>query len=302
MSPVALIMVALLAAPTPFVGDLGGYLEESSTAEFSGEQLVKCETPDGPRDSLFQIAQADGVAFAWADGGDEVVVSLGTGVATAATSDEVDPAQVGVGPADLYETVSADPVTYLGRNAVEVSIERDGTERVRLVVDHDSGAVLRTRTLAADGETYCDRRLISFAPGAVGIPALDAPEPTTEALGESPSELPSELEGFTLVDTFAIEAGTLSYFSDGFFSFGVAMTDRPLGFPAGSNVVRVPDERGDYRRSYEAGRVTVAWTSTSGSLALIGDTPPDMTDEILAGLPAPLDPGFFERIWSRFFG
>ncbi|CAN5841033.1 hypothetical protein BH23ACT5_BH23ACT5_12910 [soil metagenome] len=306
MTPLAVVFAVLIAVPGP-VADVGGHLERSGEADFSGEQLVTCDTPDGPRDSLFQIAQVDGSVLAWEIGSDEVLVSIGGGLTAMVTgggSETVvlEGSTAGNAPVS-YETHDTSSVSYLGRDSQEVSMHRDGTERVRMVIDTETGVVVRMRTFDADGTIYCDRRLISFSPGNGGVPDFDVDHDgeAVQRLEEAPSMLPEELAGFELVDTYAMEDGTLSYYSDGFFSFGVVVTDRPLGFAAGSQIVTDDTARGEYRRSYEAGRVTVAWTSATGSVAFIGDTPPDLTEEALEGLPDPVNPNLLERIWNRLF-
>jgi hypothetical protein len=37
-------------------------------------------------------------------------------------------------------------------------------------------------------------------------------------------------------------------------------------------------------------------------MAMVGDLPPDMHEGVLAGLPAPEDPGLFQRLWRSLFG
>jgi hypothetical protein len=203
-----------------------------------------------------------------------------------------------------YVVAEEVPTTYLGRDALEVTIERDGVERINLTIDIGTDAVVRTIVFDDDGNTYCDRRLVSFTPGEVTD--LDSLEPIdadpAEPIDSAPAELPEATHGFRLLDTYQLDEGTLSYYSDGFFSFGAVMTERPVGFEEAAEVVVVEAETGRYRRSYVAGRVTVAWASASGNMALVGDLPPDLVEDVLSDMPAPVGTGFFERIWSRLFG
>jgi hypothetical protein len=37
-------------------------------------------------------------------------------------------------------------------------------------------------------------------------------------------------------------------------------------------------------------------------MALVGDLPPDMHEDVLAGLPTPTDPGLLQRLWRSLFG
>ncbi|HSO49614.1 MAG TPA: hypothetical protein VLS86_03630, partial [Acidimicrobiia bacterium] len=57
-----------------------------------------------------------------------------------------------------------------------------------------------------------------------------------------------------------------------------------------------------YARSFSPGQVAMAWETLAGGMALVGDLPPDMHEGVLAGLPAPEDPGLFRRLWRNLFG
>lgn len=306
MSFAALLLSALVVG-TPVSADLGGYLERSAEAEFSGEQLVSCETPDGGRSSVFNLAQQDGTVVAWEGGEDTPMVGVAPGLSVTATGETVEASVVEGSPVvdgDEYSVEEIGESTYLGRPVVEVSLARDGTERVRMTIDSDTDALLRTITYTEDGSRYCDRRLVSFDEDLGDVPelAVDAePEPASP-IDESPEELPSSIEGFDLVDTYPLEDGSLSYYSDGYFSVGVAITDRPISFGNSDEVVEFSARDGSYRRSYQAGSVTVAWEAGAGNMVAIGDLPPDLLDSFLAELPPPDSGSFFDRIWTRLFG
>lgn len=306
MNSGVLLLVAAMAG-TGLTGDVGGYLERSAEAEFSGEQYVSCATPDGERTAVFDVAQVEGTVVAWAGSDGAPILTMGPGRSATISGDEVEAAVVeGSGVADGSDAFEVGPTsdgTYLGREVVEVSLLRDGEERVLLTVDTETDAVMRARTFDAGGDLYCDRRMLTFTAGTAEMPdvgniEVEAESPTDDV----PALLPSEIEGFALLDTYTLDDGTLSYYSDGYFSAGVVVTDRPLGFGPEDEITTVSDEAGEYRRSYQAGSVTVTWESDAGNVAVIGDVPPDLLDSILEGLPAPSSEGFFGRMWSRLFG
>lgn len=305
MNGLAAALAVLLSVPAVALGDLGGYLERSAAAEFSGEQAVSCDTPDGARSSVFQLTQADGSVAAWSAADADSVVTVGPGLAAARTGDETDAAVVEAVESNdsspSYRIGESEQVIFLGRDADEVSILRDGIQRVLLTVDVDSDVVVRTRTYEEDGDLYCDRRMISFQPGVSDVPVMAAQADVEPAvpLDDAVVNLPREVEGFLLLDTYPVADGTLSYYSDGFFTFGVVLTDRPVGIDA--DAVVFPADTGSYRRVYEAGRVTMAWSAGSQSIALIGDMPPDLTDAVLEELPAPESRSLLSRIWDRLF-
>lgn len=303
----AALVVAALVVGAPMSADLGGYLERSSEAEFTGEQLVACETPDGRRSAVFNLAQTDGTVVAWEGGEDTPMVGVAPGLSVTVTGEAVESAVVEGSPvvdSDRYTVEEGGESTYLGRPVSEVSLVRDGTERVRMTVDSDTDAVLRTITYADDGSAYCDRRLLSFEEDISGVPelAVDAAVEPASPIDDPPGELESTIEGFELVDTYSLDGGTLSYYSDGFFSAGVAVTRRPISLGETDDVVELEAEEGKYQRSYQAGSVTVTWEADAENMVLIGDLPPDLLQSFLDELPPPAQNNFFDRIWSHLFG
>lgn len=301
------LIVAGLVVGAPVSADLGGYLERSSEAEFTGEQLVACETPDGRRSSVFNLAQTDGTVVAWEGGEDAPLVGVAPGLSVTVTGEAVESAVVegsAVVDSDQYTIEEGGESTFLGRPVSEVSLVRDGTERVRMTVDSDTDAVLRTITYADDGSPYCDRRLLSFEEDLTGVPelAVDAAADPASPIDEHPDDLEQTIEGFELVDTYSLDGGTLSYYSDGFFSAGVAVTRHPIDLSESDDVVEFGAEGGTYQRSYQAGSVTVTWKADAGNMVLIGDLPPDLLESFLDELPPPGQDNFFDRIWSRLFG
>lgn len=303
----SVLLVAAAMAATPVMADLGGYLERSAEAEFSGEQLVACETPDGARSSVFNLAQVDGTVVAW-EAGDEVpIVAVAPGLSVTVTGDEVEASVVEGNPvaeSDLYSVGSAREITYLGRPAEEVPLMREGDERVRLVVDSATDVVVRTYTYDGDGSLYCDRRLLSFQLDVSDVPSvvLSAEVEAATPIDSAPEQLPETIEGFSLVDTYSLDEGTLSYYSDGFFSAGVVLTTRPITFSQNDDVVEIDLDSGEYRRSHQAGVATITWVSGAGNMAVIGDLPPDLLDALVSDLPDPVRENFFDRIWNRLFG
>lgn len=308
MNPAVMVVVAVMALPVSLHGDLGGYLERSAGAEYSGEQLVSCDTPDGSRDSLLQITQVEGKVMARTDDSAAPIVTAAFGMSATVTDTDVKAVSVEGsdtdGDEDSYTVGRVSSTRFLGRNADKVEVLRNDVKRVEMTIDAATGAVVRSKSFNADGSLYCDRRMVDFVEGASLAPVNVAADDTERLvpLDEKPPGLPETISGFVLADTYPLEEGTMSYYSDGFFSFGVVMTERSIGFDSGVDVVEVPGGKGDYERAFEAGRVTVAWENSDGHLALIGDLPPDLLEPVLAALPGPSTPGFFDRIWARLFG
>jgi negative regulator of sigma E activity len=176
----------------------------------------------------------------------------------------------------------------------------NGQVRAELVTDDAVGALLRVVTYGADGEVYCERRFIAFDTGVPTLRSSDTPsEPTLQAYDSSGS-LPEQLGGFARLDSYEDDDGfVFGYYSDGFFSFAVFETPSVVRLNESSEVTF---DESTYGRAFTPGQVTYSWETPNGGLALIGDLPPDMHPEILAGLPDPHAAGIFRRIWRSLFG
>lgn len=307
MNPIAPLILSVVLTGTAVAGDLGGYLERSAESEFAGEQLVACDTPDGDRSSLFQIAQSEGIVTAWVSGDSEIpIVTVGPGTSSIIEGETVEATLIegtAMEGEEVYSVGEEADTTFLGRPALDVSLLRDGSERVRLTVDVETGAVVRTRVYDGSGDLFCDRRLLSFETGTVTLPVGTeaAVEQESAEPISAPDLLPTEIADFQLLDTYQLDDGTLSYYSDGFFSAGVVLTHRPISLGV-DDAVTFRLGGAEYLREYEAGTVTVTWTTEAGNMALVGDLPPDLLAEVVDGLPAPSHRGFFGRIWRTLFG
>ena len=114
------------------------------------------------------------------------------------------------------------------------------------------------------------------------------------------SLLPENIGDFALLDAYVDDAGlTFGYYSDGFFSFAVFESPVEIVLDGGVDHL-VEGHR--YLREFSPGQVTYTWPVQGGGMALIGDLPPDMHDQVLGELPSPYDAGFFRRLWRNLFG
>jgi hypothetical protein len=103
-----------------------------------------------------------------------------------------------------------------------------------------------------------------------------------------------------LLDAYVDDAGlTFGYYSDGFFSFAVFESRVEIVLDGGVDHLV---EGHSYLREFSPGQVTYTWPVQGGGMALIGDLPPDMHDQVLEELPSPYDAGFFRKLWRNLFG
>lgn len=307
MRRLSTLVLAALVVPATSAGatELDELLEQSREAAYSAEQAISCSTPDGVRDAVVRITQSGGEMTVASSVGDDVEVKSGDGGWTLSrhggvvASTSVEGKESEVEP--LYVVEDLGEKIALGRDATAYRLVRDGVIRAELVFDDDTGAMVATTTYTEDGETYCQRRFISFDPTDPGLVTVETT--TVDELEIAPivdSRLPEEIVGFERLDLYEDPLGfRFAYYSDGFFSFAVFETPTTVRLDAGGTV----DLEGfRYGRSFSPGQATYAWEVTSGGMALVGDLPPDLHDEVLAALPKPDTPNFFRRIWRSLFG
>lgn len=300
-----LVVVVLLAVPSvALAADLDELLEESKGASYSAEQLISCDTEDGVRDVLIELEQKGGEIRYGNRSDDDPQIFSGHG----GWSGPSGASQLEAGPEtalnstvveNVYTVDDGIPTEYLGRSATSYTLTRGDTVRAALVVDDELGVFLSVVSYDADGAVYCERRFVSFDPDPPDWKATPSTETETLDL-TAETDLPDRLGDFVLVDVFSDNAGlTLAYYSDGFFSFAVFESGLPI---EATDTTSVKTARGTYQREYTPGQVTYTWLVERGGMALIGDLPPDLHEDVLANLDAPTQPGFFNRLWRSIFG
>ena len=312
MRRTSLLLALVLLTPAITAADLSTYLERSSTAQFQGEQVVTCSTPDGVRDAVLEIISRGGELVVTSPVGEGQFLSAGYGVLAVAAPDgsvratEVASATDGPGPS-LYGIDRASPGMYLGRPTETILVERQGELRAQMTFDAATGALLRSVVFDGDQRVYCDARMVSFD---TNVDSAASPPPasgevrvlqTTDSFDAR--ALPDEVEGFRRLDQYAYDdSSVLAYYSDGFFAFTVLHSRRPVTLQTSEPLTEVEADGGSYQRLYGPGTALYVWESRLGGLAMFGDLPPDLQERVLAGLPRPGKPSFFIRWWRRLFG
>lgn len=297
--------LGLFAIPaTALATDLDELLESSGDASYTAEQLITCDTPDGVRDVLIDLEQKGGeIRYGNRSQNDPEIWSGNGGWSGPTGGSKIKPKAEGSPEAEVsngtYTLDEGSPTQYLGRSATSYVLMNGDVSRAELVVDDELGVFLSVTSFDANGETYCERRFVSFeatTPDWTSAPAADGQtlDPQSE------TTLPDILGDFRLVDVFSDNSGlTFAYYSDGFFSFAVFQS--PVTIQA-LDSFDYSNDNGSYHREFTPGQVTYTWTVSSGGMALVGDLPPDMHEAVLAGLEYPSDPGFLNRLWRRIFG
>lgn len=301
----ALVVVFTMVPVTAASGaELDELLSRSQEATYSAEQIINCSTPDGDRDALVRIDQVGDELRVTSSVSDEVEIVAGAGGWTLTRGGGL-VAEAIVDASDvsaqaLYVVDDEGAVDYLGRAAMAYLLIRDGAPRAELVVDDETGAVVKAVTLTIDSEVYCERRFVSLStdPPEFEVKANDAEK--TALMAIESSTLPQSVAGFELLDQYYDEEGfTFVYYSDGFFSFALFETPQAVALPD-ARVVEF--DSGAYQRAFTAGQVAYVWETRDGGVALVGDLPPDLHAAVLAEMPHPEDPGFFRRWWRSVFG
>lgn len=302
---IAVVATLVLVPASPALADdLSELLERGADASYSAEQIITCSTPDGVRDAVVHIAQGDEGIHIAAPVQDDVEVTSGRGGWVLSREGAVVNGVVVEGVGEVgesrYEVDDGRAAAFLGRKVALYRMWDGDLLRAELIIDGQTGAVMRAITYNSDGSIYCERRFIAFDPTPPAIQPLAADtvehyQPVTET-----TRLPLELAGFTLLDAYLDQDGLVfGYYSDGFFSFAVFETPAPVELAEPSEV---ETDLGAYERSFSPGQVTYVWEIRTGGMALIGDLPPDMHEAVLADLPVPERQGWLGRLWRSLFG
>jgi hypothetical protein len=298
------IGLVLLPASAVFAADLDELLDESGEASYTAEQVISCSTPDGVRDAVVELSQVGGEIHVGAPVDPDVEVSSGYGgwslVREGSIVNSANVRATTEAPASRYTVDEGSATEYLSRDATLYHMIGDGVVRAELVIDAEIGALLRVATFTEDGRVYCERKFIAFDPEPPTLLEPNAAPETVFSESGVESDLPETLNGFDRLDVYEDDKGFIfAYYSDGFFSFAVFQTPAVVALDEGSPVSI--SERA-YIRSFSPGQVSIAWETLHGGMALVGDLPPDMHQDVLAGLPAPQDPGLLRRLWRNLFG
>jgi hypothetical protein len=301
-----LIAPALMVPAVAAEGDLASYFERAAAAEFSGDQVLACNTPVGLRDSAAHLAQKDRFLYisAGVDGAPAVSAGAGmlaiTGPAGSATAVQVAAATE---PPVGYQISATKAVTYLQRPADELTLTTGGKARVRLTFDQGTGALLRSETLNSDGSVYCTTSMTSFVSATPRVPSgtsglVRKLEKDTDFPAEA---FPVKIGTFRRLDVYGwSNDGEMGYYSDGFFAFALYHIPGQFSMTDISDARTWTGDLGKYSRWFRPGTVTFVWDTAEGGMALHGDLPVDLQAVVLAGLPAPSRPSFFDRILSLF--
>ena len=303
---VATILVIPTLPAAAAEAELASYFERAAAAEFSGDQVLACNTPVGLRDSAAHLAQKDGVLYisAGVDGAPAVSAGAGmlaiTGPAGSVTAVQVVAATE---PPVGYQISTTKEVTYLQRSADELTLTTGGKARVRLTFDHGTGALLRSETLNSDGSVYCTTSMTSFVSSVPKVPTgTSVAARKLEKDTDFPAEVfPVKIGTFRRLDVYGWNNdGEMGYYSDGFFAFALYHIPGQFSVTDISDARTWTGELGKYSRWFRPGTVTLVWDTAEGGMALHGDLPVDIQSAVLAGLPAPSRPSFFDRILSLF--
>lgn len=321
----ALLSTALISTPAQIIqGDFSEFLERSAEAEFSGERLISCSTPDGVRDSVLEITQTSQSLVYSSSIGEGGAVRTGQGMAAVVDSGgslrftEVSSEDSSILRSNRYRTREPERGVFLGRNVEVIIVERDEIPRARLVFDEETGALLRSLVLGKH-RVYCDARMISFHPSlnTAEIAGISPPDPANqeqvrklETVDDFDRNVfPSRVEDFRRIDQFRFtpenkddSKQVLAYYTDGFFSFTLLHSRNPLEVADSEQMTRFNQNGGTYQRHYGSGTALHVWETPRGGLAAYGDLPPDLWEVVLEELPHPGKPSVFTRWWRQLFG
>ena len=299
------LTAASLLAATPAVADeLGEYLEEAHQATYSGRRLVATTWDGLERMGVVDVEQLGGMTMvssghSYLMVGDGKVHAIGSPEsALSYVHDSSTPVNHG------YRVAMGEIATHLGRSASVMEITEDGVLRMRMVVDAETSAPLKTEVYDDEGNVFRYSTMMEFSPTA---PAMDDYEdageyrmmvPLAEAL------VPDEAGRYGLIDVYGGPAnGQQAFYSDGLFTFSLFAIEGSTNIEdLASNGSAWSLHGFQYTRVIAPAEVWVLWNAQGSTYALVGDLPPDHLEEVLVDLPRPGQGNWFSRMWAKLFG
>jgi len=275
--------------------DLMELIETANQAEVSGRQLSVTYAEEGTFSDLRQVALSGGMAMAESPGG---ATLAGGGVFykdddTAAAM----PISLPMGLGDKYEVAVAD-----GGPDVSVTVSEGDTRRAWFSFDRETGAANVREVFDDQGEVFRLQVFMTSTSAYVMPSSAEMPEPVM--MEEVPVPALPTIAGYEAGGEFLVNGGGVhGVYSDGLFRFSV------FAFPAGSSVDGMDEAyqaeyqgQDGYRRAYGATTTTISWKAAENTYIVVGDSPPDHMEAVVAELPTPASQNWFARIWRKFFG
>lgn len=302
----AITLVAGLVPALPAMGqDLEEWLDRAARAEYEGRQFTICDTPDGTRVEVVEVAQRDGLLEVRAAAGRAVVSPDGVYERSADGSVTVLDAETASDweLAERYRVEYGDAEVVLDRPVDVLRVLEDGLPRVELSFDRQTGAVLQAEVFNGDQSRYCTSSFLHFESGTEEIERPAVIARVIEPSDVADERLPDQLAGFMRKDAYEGPGGsTTGFYSDGIFSFTLVTADRRLNVQGVPATTAATVGAAVYDRSFSAGQSYHSWETPAGGYVMLGDLPIDLQQEVLDELPKPGKPNFFARFWRKFFG
>lgn len=269
--------------------EAGNFLTSGSSAHFNARQTTACWSDEHRVDTTFDITRMGSVTVLADPLAQLTVLTKGT-VATGPVNGPISSVTV-TGPAPAlgdYTITDVMADEHRDRTTRIVTLAKDGTDRVRVWIDAETGVIVYRELLAADGSVACVSELVEFEPSDVPIQAsipFDLTAETSEKVYDpTTAGFPESLVGVDLVAAYPVDGGDVAVYADGVFSFAVMRVDG--GHPDAETSETSP---------------ALVWESDGLSWAIVGSLPNDMMQEARDALPTPDDPNPFVEGWRILF-
>lgn len=287
--------IVTMSAATAMADELSDHFEAGVGVQYSGQQSVVCDQPDGRRSEVFDVGQND--------------IGITVTVDSAGTSRSAKPIMPASTLGAQYRVELGAPAEVLERPVDVIEVFDGSRLRVRLAFDAESSVLLMSQIFNGDGSTYCTTRFLDFsldsAGPATGVASVEEHESADDvAVTVTNLTLPAHLAGFNRQQlTSGPQPDVASaFYGDGVFTFRLTNSTRPISVPELDSRPRITIEGREYQGIYELGRVVYAWNSDAGGFVLVGELPIDIRTRVLSELPDPQSRGFFQRLWDDLFG
>lgn len=304
VSAIVVVALALLVfvAPAALASDLEERLTDAAEAIYAGQQATWSSFNGQTELNVVSVEHAgsklmveSGATAQVLGDGRVSTVDSGSGVALSHWSS--------VPLADRYVTASTRSEVRLGRNAVAVTIEENGTTRARIWFDEQTGAALSSEIYDGNGDLFRVSWMLDFDPNPRRIYTVAGASSYDVVVTAESDQLPESVAGYTRVDTYQGPNDSIhSFYSDGLFSFSIFQADGEGATGPFVDAETMKLDSGSYRWILTPAELWVQWSGSGQTYVLVGDLPPDHLEEVLGELPAASSGNFLTRIWNGIFG
>lgn len=283
--------------------ELTELLDSAAEADYSGRQIVVTFLDGETRLEIVDVEHAGSLMMVGSDGSESL---LGAGKLSGAnrsglTISSWNSSQM----SERYAIGQIRPVSHLDRDATSIEILENGSTRMRLVFDDDTGTPMVNEIYQADGTLFRLTSMLKVDPVPTKLysAAGHYSDDYAVLVPTARHDLPANAFGYHLADAYSSPDDSVQgFYSDGLFSFSLFEIEGSAASDRFEEASTMELDGRKYRRLINPGEMWITWRAAGNTFILVGDIPPDHLERVLAELPQPGTRNILSRLWQGLFG